>query len=64
MIIQTNDSEMAQSRNRSEIRRPKRPKHVTIERRVKAIETLFLYGTLNVDEFLTKASFQIEQLNF
>ena len=64
MIIQTNDSEIAQSRNGSEIQRPKRRKHVTIERRVKAAETLFLYGTLNVDKFLTKASFQIEHLNF
>ena len=64
MIIQTNDSEIAQSQNGSEIRRPKLPKHVEIERRVKAAETLFLYGTLNVDAFLTKASFQLEQLNF
>ena len=67
MINQTNDSEIAQSRNGSEFRRPKRPKrryNVTIERRVKAAETLFVYGTLNVDEFLTKASFQIQQLIF
>ena len=49
MIIHTNDSEIAKPRNGSEFRRPKRPKHVTIERRVKAAETLFLYGTLNVD---------------
>ena len=63
-ILNTNDNEIRQAGAGATIRPQRRPRYVTIENRVKAAETLFRHSSLNADEFLTKASYQIEFLNF